>query len=195
MNTESHVTTLLGRVSGGDQAAADELAKLIYADLHLLAERIFRREKPGHTLQPTVLVNDALLRLLGARDVTWRDRVHFYAFAARNMRQVLLDYARHKNAGIRRPTGERVCIDDVADLLGKRGQIDVEDFEASIAALEHLSELAQRQAAGVVLRVYAGLTDQEVAQVLGCSETTAKNDWRAARTWLRAQLAGTTQNT
>lgn len=185
---DSRITSLLGRITAGDKAAEDELTRFIYADLRNIAERIFSGERPGHTLQPTVLVNEALVRLLGVRDINWRDRVHFYAFAARNMRQILLDYARKKKADIRCPKGERLCIDDVVDLLGERRQIDVEHLDGALAALERLSGVAQRQAAGVVLRVYAGLTDREVAEAIGCAETTAKNDWRAARAWLRAEL-------
>jgi RNA polymerase sigma factor (TIGR02999 family) len=205
MAFESRIGALLPRVSAGDRAAAEELSRLVYDDLHAIAVRMFRRERVGHSLQPTILVNDALQRLLGATNVTWKDRAHFYAFAARNMRQVLLDYAKYKGAIKRKPPGERVplddvadslvspavCIDDVSDLLGTGQPIDVAKLESVIDALATTSPAGKRQADGVILRAYAGeMTDEEVAYVLGVSESTAKEDWRFAKAWFRAHYGG-----
>jgi len=189
MRSKTGITALLPKVIAGDRDAADRLSRLVYEDLRQMASQLFKRERSNHTLQPTVIANDALMRLLGTKNVAWEDRAHFYRFAARNMRQVLVDYARQKNAERRRPPGERVCMDDVASLLEPGQAVDVERLDEALQALERLSELAERQAQGVVLRVFGSLSDDQVAFLLGVSETTAKNDWRAARAWLRVELA------
>lgn len=174
------ITTLLQVLPKGDPGVRDELARLVYDELRMVAGRQFSREGRAQSLQPTMLVHDAFMRLLKAESVSWQDRAHFYAFAARNMRQVLVEHARSRGKDA------PLQLADVADLRSDGLAIDATKLEQ---ALEALARLDPRQAQVVTLRFFATMTVEETALVLGVSERTVKNDWRAARAWLRVRFS------
>lgn len=160
---------------------------MVYDELRRLADALLRRERPGHSLQPTLLVHDAWLRLANVRDLDWQDRSHFFAIAARAMRQLLVDHARRRLAQ-RRGGGEwtRVSLSE-ADAAGVPDEVEV---LALHDALEKLAVHDPRGARVVEMRVFAGLRVEEVAQVLGVSPRTVDGDWAMARLWLKRELAG-----
>ncbi|MEM7585806.1 MAG: ECF-type sigma factor [Acidobacteriota bacterium] len=180
-----HVTRLFLRWRDGDESAATELIPRVYDELRGLAGSYLRKEREGHTLQPTELVNEALLRLLGA-DVEALDRTHFFALAAKSMRRILIDHARRLQAGKRFAPEDRVTlVTEIAPIV--KGRVDVLDLHQ---ALERFSEIAPRPSQLVELRYFAGLTNAEAAVVLGVSRPTVERDWKAARVWLRQELQG-----
>lgn len=176
------MTPLIAAWRGGDQAARDRLVELVYADLRRVAGRYLRRERRGHTLQPTALVHEALLRLLGAGPGALRDRAHLMNLAAGLMRRVLVDHARRRLAAKRE--GLRVTLDE-----GDRA-VSAPDFD--VLALDHLlEELGRRdprKRALVELRFFGGLELAEAAEALGVSTATAKRDWSFTRAWLFDRL-------
>ena len=179
------VTALLERVRHGDAAAEEELVPLVYEELRRAAEYLLRREQPGHTLQPTDLVHEGYLKLVGGEGADARSRRHFIAIAARAMRQVLVDHARRRGAAKRGAGYAEVRVTN-AD-----AGIDV-DFAELIAlddALERLGKRNPRLPRVVELRFYAGLTDEEIAEVLGVTSRTVQRDWATARAWLYKELA------
>ncbi len=179
------VTTLLRAWRGGDEAALDALVPLIYEDLRQIAAQRLAGSGGGHTLQPTVLVHEAFLRLVKGR-VDWQSRAHFFAVASKTMRNVAVDYARRRLAHKR--GGEVVLVD-----LAEAGAVAVPptvDVLALDEALWRLEGLDARQAKVVELRFFAGLSVEETAAVLGCSEITVVREWRSAKTWLFRELYG-----
>jgi RNA polymerase sigma factor (TIGR02999 family) len=183
------VTGLLRRWSEGDAQALEKLMPLVYQELRDLAARYLRSERSGHTLQPTALVHEAYLRMVGQRDVVWQNRAHFFGIAAQMMRRVLVDHARRKKAAKRDAGTLRV------DLGGESGEERV-DRDAELLALDRalkdLEGLDPRQARIVELRFFGGLTVEETAEVAGISTATVKREFRTARAWLRHELdAGT----
>ena len=183
--TQNQATLLLGRINSGDEDAARELLPLLYDELRTLAARQFRGQPSDHTLQPTVLVHEAFLRLVGRPEKDWNDRKHFFAVAATAMRQILVNHARAKNAD-KRGGGERpVLLND--EIVGNGGQdLDVLDLND---ALERLEAIDARKHRVVELRFFAGLTVPEVAKVMDLSVTTIESEWRAARAWLSVELS------
>jgi len=182
------ITRLLAAVRRGDQRADSALMSLVYDELHVIARRYMRRERPDHTLQPTALVNEAYLRLLQPEDADWKDRAHFFAAASVVMRRILVDYARQR-AAAKRPGGKaRVEFDDVLASAQPR----IEQVLILDQALTKLAAMDARQARLVEMKFFGGLTEQEAAEVLGVSERTAKRDWAVARAWLHTQLGGAT---
>lgn len=179
----SDVTLLLQRLSEGDHGVADELARIVYDELHRIADRAMRSERPDHTLQPTLLVNDAFLRLVGQHGTHWQNRSHFYALAAQAIRRILMDHARARQRQ-KRDFGLRVTLDHS---IAAAEQADV-DVLAIDAALGRLESLAPRQARIVELRYYAGLEIDETAQALGISPATVKRDWTFARAFMLREL-------
>jgi RNA polymerase sigma-70 factor, ECF subfamily len=183
---ENDITALLDRWRSGDAAAANELAELVYGDLHRLAAREMRRESRGHTLQTTALLHEAYLRIFRPEPVECKDRAHFFAVAAQQLRRVLVDHARRSNSEKR---GGDVVKFSLMDADG--GGIPA--FDARLLALNEvltrLEELDPRAARVVELRYFGGLTEAEAADVLGISVATLKRDWDFAKTWLAAQLA------
>jgi RNA polymerase sigma factor (TIGR02999 family) len=180
------VTSMLKAWSGGDASALEHLTPVVYAELHRLARRNFAGEREGHLLQPSALVNEAFLRLIGDAPVEWADRSHFFAYSARLMRQILIDFARAQD------TGKRGCRSPHIPLSGIRGlaaepahPLDFIDLDA---ALNELAALSARQAQVVELRYFGGLENSEIATVLGVSEPTVTRDWRIARVWLFDRL-------
>lgn len=183
----SDVTVLLDRWNRGDHAAQEELLALLYGELRGLAARLLRGERSDHTLQPTALVHEAYMRLVGLTDLTLESRRHFYGAAAGTMRRVLVDYARqrkaHKRGG---PDAVRVDVEDL-DALAGPGSLD---FEALDQALEGLTRAAPDQARVVELRYFAGLSIEETADLLDVSPATVKRHWAFARAWLYRALDG-----
>jgi RNA polymerase sigma factor (TIGR02999 family) len=188
------ITHLLRAWRDGDPAALERLAPLVEAELHRLARRYMRRERAGHTLQTTALVNEAFLRLADAGGVPWQDRAHSFAVAAQAMRRVLVDAAQarrnlKRGGGARRNLkrgggARRVTLEDAVAVAPERGA----DVLALDEALGRLARLNARQARVVELRYFGGLTEAEVAEVLGVSERTVRHDWGVARGWLYRAL-------
>jgi RNA polymerase sigma factor (TIGR02999 family) len=185
MGDSGAITVLLQRLSSGDARAEAELLPLVYAELHAIAARYLRGERAGHTLSPTALVHEAWLRVDGVASLAAEDRRQFFALAARRMRQVLVDHARHRDAAKRGgPAREAITLSALADDGG-----DGIDTLALDQALTHLHEMDPRKAQVVELRYFAGLEMAEIADVLGISRATAQRDWDVARAFLFQALA------
>jgi RNA polymerase sigma-70 factor, ECF subfamily len=181
------LTTILGRARAGDHRARDEVLALVYDELRLVAARLMRRERAGHSLAPTEVVHEAVLRLLGeAVFDKAADRSYLFASAARAMRQVLIDHARRRAAGRRGGGRHRVPLDAVADYFRGEGL----DIVGVHEALDRLAELNRRQAQVMTLRYFGGMTVAEVAAAMGVAPVTVERDWRVARAWLVGQLGG-----
>jgi RNA polymerase sigma-70 factor (ECF subfamily) len=179
-----NVTRLLRQLRSGDKDAGAKLIAAVYGELRRLAARSMRRERPGHTLQPTALVHETFLRLVGEGDVEWQDRAHFFGVAARLMREILVDYAR-KHGAAKRNGGLRIPLDD--SLIISAGRI--EEVLAVDQILGRLEELDPRQSRIVELRFFAGLNVEEIAEVMEISTPTVKREWRSAKAWLHSQLS------
>lgn len=179
------VTLLLERIRQGDEGALDRLAVIIKDDLHAMARSKMARERRGHLLQTTALVNEAIVRLLRGK-VFDRSPGHRFLFAAaaRAMRHVLVDHARGRSAAARAGLENRVMLDDVVDRMERDGLPIVELNRA----LEELARCHPRQATVIDLRYFGGYSIKEVSEMLDVSEWTVENDFRIARAWLRARL-------
>jgi RNA polymerase sigma factor (TIGR02999 family) len=173
----------VGQAGEDGEAVLEELVPRLYEELHRLASSYLSRERPGHTLQPTALVNEAFLRLFGSA-VQPKDRQHFFALAARLMRRVLVDHARRYRAG-RRFSPERRLTLDPEGFEAAQAPVDVLDLHR---ALEGFAEVSPRAARVVELRYFGGLTLDEIGEVLEVSPATAARDWTAARLWLQREL-------
>jgi RNA polymerase sigma factor (TIGR02999 family) len=185
MEIVSDATQLLNAIGNGDSHAADELLPLIYDDLRQLAVAHMGQERPGHTLQATALVNEACVRLLGAKQAQWAGRAHFFCAAADAMRQILIDHARAHNAEKRGGGRRALSISSVADLADNSNPSGFLALDDAILRLEKVDA----QAAKVVrLRFYAGLDERAVAEALDISKRTVRRDWAFARGWLRDVL-------
>jgi RNA polymerase sigma-70 factor, ECF subfamily len=178
------VSQLLVEWGQGDQAARDRLMPLVYDELHRLASRKLRRERPAHTLQTTALVHEAYLALVDQRHANWQNRAQFFAIAAQLMRRILVDYARSQQAAKRGGDYLKVSLDEAASLAEEKGA----DLLALDEALERLAELDPQQSRVVELRVFGGLSVEESAAALGISSRTVKREWSMARAWLQQQL-------
>lgn len=181
------MTTILRRARAGDHRAKGEVLALVYDELRLVAARLMRRERAGHSLAPTEVVHEAVIRLLG--DGVFEeaaDRSYLFASAARAMREVLIDHARRRAAGRRGGGRHRVPLDAVVDYFQTEGL----DIFGVHEALDRLAQLNGRQAQVMTLRYFGGLTVAEVAAALGVSSVTVERDWRVARAWLVGQLTG-----
>ncbi len=180
---EGPATVLIQRAGAGDAAAAEELLRVVYGELRQLAAAALSRERAGHTLQPTALVNEAWLRLAGP-SAGWSGRGHFFGAAGRAMRQVLVDHARARNAGKR--GGGRASVElDESLLAWESRALDLLALDEALAELSRVDERAVRI---VELRFFAGLEMAEVARALELSLPTVERGWRMARLWLRARL-------
>ena len=190
MDTEQRgdLTAILGEARSGVPDARERLVRAIYAELRRTAGGLMRRERPGHTLQTTALVHEALLRLLdGDTLADVPNRRYLFAAAAQAMRQVLVDHARRRNARKRPGNRVRVPLDQVLAGFDEQGL----DVIALHEALERLAQEHPRPAQVVDLRFFGGLSSPEVAEALAVSVTIVESDWRFARAWLKGQLGGT----
>jgi RNA polymerase sigma factor (TIGR02999 family) len=180
------LTRLLNSWSRGDESALERLTPLVYAELRRLAGLNFAGERGGHLLQPSALVNEAFLRLLGGTHLEWSSRAHFFSFSSRLMRQILIDFARAQETDKR---GNRSPHADLSDLRDSHGEeANPVDFLDLDRALDELAQLDSRHARIVELRYFGGLENTEVATVLGVSESTVIRNWHLARAWLFDRL-------
>ena len=184
------ITGLLKAWGRGDQRALEQLAPLVYAQLHVQARRYMRHERSGVTLQSTALVHEAYLRLVNTHDVDWHDRAHFFALSAQFMRRILIDTARARTASKRGGGAVRAEHSSAVDL----DQIPADDSNAANVlcalddALESLTQVDPRRAKVIELRFFGGLSVEETAEVLQVSQQTVMRDWRLARAWLAREL-------
>lgn len=177
----------LARSRQGDRSATDVLMRIAYDELHRLAERFMRGERNDHTLQATALLNEAYIRLFAQQNVDWVDRNHFIAVAAEIMRRVLVDYARGHKRNKRGNGRSPLSIDTLnIPIDGTDNMVDIEQLSD---ALDRLSQLDERMRRVVELKFFAGLGNEEVADVLAVSRATVANDWTVAKAWLRADLS------
>lgn len=172
------VTRLLGEWGRGNERAMDELTPLVYGELRQLAAGYLRRERPGHTLQPTALVHEAYLRLVDQSNPNWQNRSHFYGVAARLMRQILVDHARRKHAGKR--GGPGFPLEQAVSFRDDRSH-DLVALDTGLTALEKIDA---RKCRAVELRYFGGLSMDEVARALDVSVETVRRDLRMAKAWL-----------
>jgi RNA polymerase sigma-70 factor (ECF subfamily) len=182
---QHEVTQILHDWSGGDANAPSRLMPFVYDELRRLARVFLSKERGSHTLQPTALVHEAYLRLVDQTRVSWQNRAHFYGIAASMMRRVLIDHARAHATGKRGGAAIRLSIDDVQIPLEQRAT-DLLDLDE---ALESLAKFDERKSKLVELRFFGGLSDEEIAEVLGVSVRTVLRDWKTARLWLYRELS------
>jgi RNA polymerase sigma factor (TIGR02999 family) len=187
MQTHSpkEITRLLVAWGDGDQSALEELAPLVQEELRRLAHHYMGRERPGHTLQTSALVNEAYIRLIDWKNVRWQNRAHFFAVAAQLMRRTLVDFARDRQYLKRGGGALQVSLSEAAALTVQRGA----DLVALDEALTALAEVDGRKVQVVEMRFFGGLSVKEVAEVLNVSEETVMRDWRLAKVWLLRELA------
>jgi RNA polymerase sigma factor (TIGR02999 family) len=188
--SKSDITQLLVAWGNGDQDAMQNLAPVIYRELHRLAARYMRRERAGHLLQTTALVNEAYIRLVDWKTVRWQNRAHFLGMAAQIMRRILVDFARTQNRDKRGGGAFQVSLYDVSDPSSCRNA----DVVALDQALEALASLDPRQSNVVELRFFGGLSLEETAEVLKVSIGTVRRDWSLAKAWLYRELQGYTES-
>jgi RNA polymerase sigma-70 factor, ECF subfamily len=179
------VTALLREWSAGDRGALERLMPLVYEELRKLAASHLKSERGNHTLQPTALVHEAYLRLIGQRSVSWASRAHFYGIAAQMMRRVLVDHARKRQAAKRSPGTLFV---DLAEEAAAPAPERMPELLVLDRALTELERLDPRQARVVELRFFAGLSVEETAEVAGISTATVKREWKTARAFLRHEI-------
>jgi RNA polymerase sigma-70 factor (ECF subfamily) len=179
--SSGELTQLLVDCGNGDKAALDKLMPLVYGELRRLAHHYMRRERPGHSLQTTALINEAYLRLIDYRKMQWQDRAHFFAVAAQLMRRILVDSARSRRDAKRGGGVQKLPLDEAAAVSQEKSAevIAVDD------ALKDLAALDPRKSQIVELRYFGGLNIEEIAEVLGISPTTVQRQYRIAKAWLR----------
>jgi RNA polymerase sigma-70 factor, ECF subfamily len=182
MSTTHEVTRLLAEWAKGDAQALDELTPLVYRELRQLAASCLRKERQGHTLQPTALVHEAYLRLVDQESPSWQNRSHFFGVAARLMRQILVDHARRKQAGKR--AGQKVSLEEAVIFQPELSR----DLIALDSGLNALEKLDPRKCKVVELHYFGGLSMDEIAQTLGVSTVTVRRDMRMAEAWLHHQM-------
>jgi len=183
---QQQVTRLLGEWRSGDASALEKLIPLVQPELQRLARHYMNKERPGHTLQATALLDDAYLQLADRSYPQWQNRAHFFAVAAQLMRRIMVDHARERQALKRGGGSIRVSLDECAAVT----QVRADELLALDEALEKLAAFDQRKARVVEMRYFGGLTMEEIADVLKIHINTAKRDWTAARAWLFAALSG-----
>jgi RNA polymerase sigma-70 factor, ECF subfamily len=179
------VTNLLNAWNNGDNDALEKLIPLIYQEFRRMAVYRLRNERQHHTLQPTALVNEAYLRIVTIKDINWKSRAHFFSVAAKLMRNILVDHARKINAEKRGGDHERVDLSNIDDILPDN-QIDLIVLDEALTRLEKLD---QQQSRIVELKYFAGLSIEEIAEVLNLLPRSVKYEWQLARAWLHKQLS------
>ena len=178
------VSVLLRAWGRGDLRARDEMASVVYRELRRRAGAYLQRERKDHTLQPTALVHEAYMRLVGQERVAWRDRAHFFAIASQMMRRILVDHARERHAAKRRGAGVKVMLEDRIGAVAPR-ESELIDLDQALTELTHIDP---RQGQVVELRYFGGLSEQEVAEVLAISRATVTREWQTARAWLYRRI-------
>jgi RNA polymerase sigma-70 factor, ECF subfamily len=179
------ISGLLRAWSNGDENALEKLTPIVYDELHTLARRYMRRERPGHSLQTSALVNEAYMRLLDYKPVQWQDRAHFFAVSSQVMRRILVEHARRHNLK-RGGDVQHVSLEQAAVVGGGEDM----DFVELDHALNALARIDPRKVRVVEMRFFGGLSVEETAEVLRISSVTVKRDWRSARAWLYRELTG-----
>ncbi len=180
---------LLRAWSDGDRNALDRLTPIVYAELHRLARHYMQRERPGHSLQATALVNEAYMRLVDYKGMQWQNRAHFFAVSAQLMRRILVEHARRHNLK-RGGNVPHVSLEDVAIVAEDRGA----DLVLLDEAMNTLAQFDARKAQVVEMRFFGGLSVEETAEVLNVSSVTVMRDWSTAKAWLYRELAGETND-
>jgi len=184
MSAQGEITQLLADWSEGNEAALKKLLPLVYGELHRLANAYMRRERQDHTLQTTALVHEAYLRLVGQQNVQWQTRAHFFAVAARVMRNILVDHARGRGRAKRGEGKAELPLGDVAVMSDERA----DELLAVNTALDSLTAIDPRKSRVFELRYFGGMSVDEAAEALKVSPATVTRDWRMARAWLRREL-------
>jgi RNA polymerase sigma factor (TIGR02999 family) len=179
-----NVTGLLIAWSNGDESAYEKLAPLVHAELHRLAHRYMSRERDGHTLQTTALVNEAYLRLVDQKQTRWQNRAQFFGICAELMRRILVDYARQQKYQKRGGGARKISLDEAAELSEEK----TTDLILLDDALKELAAFDPRKARVVELRFFGGLSNDEVAEVMGVHANTVSRDWNAAKAWLYKEV-------
>ena len=187
---QHEITELLAEWRDGNQSALDELYPLVYNELHRLARRYMSRERKGHTLQTTALINEAYVRLVDQKNVQWANRSHFFAISAQIMRRILIDHARRHAYAKRGGGAQQVSLEEAASVAPDQGRELIRLDEA----LKTLAEMDPRRSQVVEMRYFGGLNNEEIAGVLHISENTVTRDWNMARAWLYQQLTGSGAN-
>ncbi len=182
MSDRHEISELLDKWNGGDQQALNDLTAIVYGELRRLAASYLRKERPGHTLQATALVHEAFLRLVDQRRLHLQSRAHFFGVAARLMRQILVDHARHRNADKR--GGLKVSLAETIGFARERAR----DLIALDGCLEVLQKIDPRKSKAIELRYFAGLPIDEIAQMLEVSPVTVRRDLRMAEAWLHQEM-------
>lgn len=187
---QHEITQLLAEWREGNQSALDDLYPLVYDELHRLARRYMSRERKGHTLQTTALINEAYVRLVDQKNVPWANRSHFFAISAQIMRRILIDHARRHQYAKRGGGARQVSLEEAATVVPDQS----EELLRLDEALKSLAEMDPRRSQVVELRYFGGLNNEEIAGVLHISENTVTRDWNMARAWLYQQLTGSGAN-
>jgi RNA polymerase sigma factor (TIGR02999 family) len=183
--SKGNITQLLRAWSAGDRAALDELIPLVHEELHRRARKYLDREHPGHILQPTALVNEAIIKLIDGNQVDWKDRAHFFAVSAQIMRHILVDFARSRPRTRDNREARQVSLDDALVVSQGRSQ----DLIALDYALSALAKFDLRMSQIVELRYFGGLSVEETAEVMKTSSRTIKREWKSAKAWLKHELS------
>ena len=183
--SSKEITHLLVAWSEGDESALQQLAPLIHSELHRLAHNYMSRERPGHLLQTSALINEAYVRLIDWKNVRWQNRAHFFGVAAQLMRRILVDFARERKYFKRGGGALPVSLSEAALVVQQSS-----DFVALDEALKALGEIDSRKVQVVEMRFFAGLSVEEIAELLSVSKETVMRDWRLAKVWLLRQLEG-----
>jgi RNA polymerase sigma-70 factor, ECF subfamily len=188
MPQSNQVTQLLLDWSHGERAALDELMPLVYQELRKLASGYLRSERPDHTLQPTALIHEAYLRMIGKDMPEWQSRAHFFGVAARLMRQILVDHARTRYAAKRGGDQQKISLDDAPEVFA---QSDAAELLALDDALTKMAVFDERRSRILEMRAFGGMSVEETAQALGVSEATVKREMRLAQAWIRREFETT----
>ena len=188
LDKQPDITLWLQEWSLGKENALEALMPVVYAELHRQATNYLRRERIGHTLQATALINEAFMKLVDQREVNWQNRAHFFGIAAQAMRRILVDHARSRHRNKRGGNAEDLPLEAAEFATSPSGRSV--DLIALDEALTRLAELDERQSRIVELRFFSGLNVEETAEALGVSQATVKNEWRTAKAWLFQELKG-----
>ena len=184
-SSPKNVTQLLADWQSGDQVALEQLMPLVYSELHRLADVYLRRERQGHTLQATALINEAYLRIIDQREVTWQNRAHFIGVAAQMMRRILVDHARSHLYAKRGGGAQKLTLDEALSLPQQERDLELVALDE---ALQKLEQIDPQQSRIIELRFFGGLTIEETAEVLGVSPATVKREWNWAKAWLYREI-------